>query len=175
MIIDAPVLTQPRAWRVTKINRISPNGLVRVTLAQTEFNAHTDYIETNEDGNVIGMWANFFDNVTPQDPPDTESDITSTISFSGLKPELKVGGSYKKLTITFSDDESHDGEWSYEIDGESAIDLLTILTSSDSSDVNDNQIKIKFIGDDTYIGKVLTVKYTSDEITSTIRLGIVGL
>ena len=54
MIIDAPVLTEPRTWIVSKVNRIAANGLVHVTLAQSKFNAHTDYIETDGDGNVYG-------------------------------------------------------------------------------------------------------------------------
>jgi len=32
MIIDAKVETEPRAWLISKINRISPNGICRITL-----------------------------------------------------------------------------------------------------------------------------------------------
>jgi hypothetical protein len=37
MIIDAKVETEPRAWLISKVNRISPNGICRVTLTQDNF------------------------------------------------------------------------------------------------------------------------------------------
>ena len=32
MIIDTKVDSEPRAWLISKVNRISPNGICRVTL-----------------------------------------------------------------------------------------------------------------------------------------------
>jgi len=40
MIIDSNLYnvdSEPRAWLISKVNRISPDGIVRVTLAQDLF------------------------------------------------------------------------------------------------------------------------------------------
>ena len=63
LIIDTFVESEPRAWLISKVNRISPNGICRVTLTQDTYNQHTDYIEHDENGNIIGMWANWFSSV----------------------------------------------------------------------------------------------------------------
>ena len=47
-------------------------------------------------------------------------------------------------------------------------DLLT-LTSSE------NKIKVKFLGDDSYIGKILTVKNTSENAVAELQIEIIAL
>jgi len=37
MIVDTKVESEPRVWLISKINRISPNGICRVTLYQDKF------------------------------------------------------------------------------------------------------------------------------------------
>lgn len=170
LIIDNCVLTEPRTWSISKVNRISSNGLVLITTAQTTFNRHTDFIEKDNNGNVIGLWADFFTEDIPQPEPSNDEDIP-TITFSGLKPEVKVNGSYKKLTV--SDDGN--GSWDFKIADTDVSHLINILTSSESTDVNDNQIKIKFMGGSEYIGSILLIEYTNSIGTATLRLGIVGL
>ena len=85
MIIDAKVESEPRAWLISKINRISPNGICRVTLTQDTFNQHTDYIEHDEFGDIIGMWADYYRSSIEPTPitPDEQSDIVVAISCSG--------------------------------------------------------------------------------------------
>lgn len=174
MIIDAPVLTEPRTWEISKINRISANGLVHVTLAQNKFNQHTDFIEVNDEGNVIGMWADYYSSAVI--PVDVESIINCNISFSGIKPEIKVHGGYKKFTVNFCGKNFESGKWNFYIDREDASGLVQTLSRSDSNELEENQIKVKFIGSDDYLGKVLTVKYTSDSgITSALDVSITSL
>ena len=175
MIIDSNVLTEPRAWHVTKVNRISPNGIARIGLAQDKFDQHRDYIEIDKDtGNVIGMWADYYEHtVDPICHEEPKNLYHSLISHSGVSPELKSGGGYKKYTVKFfcvdEPIEYHKGIWSFEIDGEDASDLVTTIADED-------YIKVKFIGGDSYINSVLTIKYISDDgITSSIEVGIIGL
>ena len=59
MLVDTKV-DNPRAWLISKVNRISPNGICRITLAQDIFDQHTDYIEKDKNGDIIGMWANYY-------------------------------------------------------------------------------------------------------------------
>jgi len=64
----------------------------------------------------------------------------------------------------------HDpGEWSFTIDNEDASDLLYITYPAN------NKVKIKFKGDDNYIGKILSVTNTSGEVVSSMEVEIIAL
>ena len=173
LIIDGNVLTEPRAWKISKVNRISPNGLTRITLAQDKFDEHRDYIELDESGDVVGKWAGYYDSQIIPEPYSPES-VSAEIQYAGVAPQLKVGGSYKKFTAIFDTDADYThGTWSYEIDGQDASSLVTTL--SVVSD-DDSQIKIKFIGDDSYIGKILIITYTTNNgLTVSLEVAIVSL
>lgn len=173
MIVDNFVLTQPRAWQISKVNRIHQNGVVLVTLKQDRFDQTRDYIELDDNGNVIGMWADYYaESIQPI--PDVEDNIYAVITYAA-KPQIKVAGSYKKLTVTFykNNEETNwiSGTWSYTIDG---LDVSGLITSIDGDD--GSQIKIRFDGDDSYIGKTLVVSYTtSTGIVASVNLDIIGL
>ena len=173
MIVDNKVLTEPRAWRISKINRINQNGTVLVTLYQDIFDQNKDYIELDEYGNVVGMWADYYLQPINPDPEDV-STIYSVITYSS-KAQLKIGGSYKKFTVTFYDNEEEvgfeAGAWSYTIDGEDASSLISEIAGE-----SDNQIKVKFIGDESYLDKQLVITYTSDSgVTSSVTVDIIAL
>lgn len=179
MIIDSAVLTEPRAWRVSKVNRISPNGVVRLTFAQDIFDQHKDYIEINEDGNVVGMWADYYQTaVTPTDydpTPEEQTTVHSSIVYAGSSAQIKVGGSYKKFTVKFYDGETEieplAGDWHFTIDGEDASSVISTSTTG----LEFNQIKIKAPTDYSYIGKVLTIEYVAAGVSSTLDIDIVAL
>lgn len=175
LLIDAKVASEPRAWLVSKVNRISPNGICRVTLTQDLFDTHKDYIEYDLDGNVIGMWADYYaSSVEPEEVSyDEPTTLSSSITCSG-KCQIKVGGSAKTLTVVFYDAEGEvtdyqSGEWSYAIDDADATNLLTVTS------VSDGKIKVKFDGDDSYIGKILTVTFTSGDVISSLDIEILAL
>lgn len=178
MIIDAGVLTEPRAWHVSKVNRISPNGIARITLAQDIYDPHRDYIELDEAGNVIGMWADYYDNFAePQGPQivKPEARITGKIIFSGVSSKLKVGGNYKKLSAEFYKDGEKipplDGTWEFSIDGKLITDEIKILPVAD----NKAQIKVMAPSDASYIGKVMTIVYITEKLTISLEAEIVAL
>lgn len=177
-IISAPI-PEPLAWRITKTEDISPKGVRRLTFAQDRWDQHKDYIERDDDGNVIGMYADFYQSeIIPsdyiQDDEPISSPISSRITCSG-KPQFKIGGSAKTFTVTYydyNDEELPDhtiGDWSFEIDGTVVPDDLLTLTSSE------NKIKVKFLGDDSYIGKILTVKNTSENAVAELQIEIIAL
>ena len=173
MIVDNKVFTQPRAWQISKVNRISQNGTVLITLKQDSFDQNRDYIEKDANGNIIGMWADYFAE-SHQPAPKVEDTIYSVITYLA-KPQIKVAGSYKKLTVTFYKngevDEWRNGTWKFTIDGLDASSLVSTLPGDDGS-----QIKVRFDGGDTYIDKTLIASYeTPDGIVSSVNLEIVGL
>ncbi len=170
-------------WKCSKVEDMNVKGIARYTFAQDLWNAHADYIEKDEDGNVVGMWCNYFDNgdVEPIAPVEPASAVysDSVISYSGLKPEMRIGGSYKKFTVTFFDNNEvvkhKDGTWSFKIDGVDVSDMITTLDSSQSADVDENQIKAKIAASADYIGKILVVGYESnDGVKSELEINLLG-
>ena len=179
LVLDANVLTEPRVWEISKINRTNSKGVVVYTCKQDLANQHTLKADYDENGNVIAWWADWNKHeikptpaFVPEDTPP--SSITSRITCSG-KPLFKIGGSAKTFTVTFYDDENqeiadHDvGSWSWSIDGVSVPNTLIEYV------LNGNKIKIKFLGDDSYIGKILTITNTSGDVISSIDVEITAL
>ena len=181
VIISEP-RPEPLAWKVTKVEDMNVKGIDRITFAQDRFNEHSDFIETDEEGNVIGMWASYYDDGVEPVPADDPyvPEIHSKITYTGAAPQLKVGGSYKKFTVTFYNDEGEipyqDGDWKFTIGDQDASDIVTTLSSEESDDVLENQIKVKFTGDDSYIGKELRIHNESETgVKSEIAVSVAGL
>ncbi len=175
MIIDNNVLTEPVTWVITKINRIANNGTVKLTFAQDFFDPHTDYIELDDQGNVIGKWADYYtDGLAPEGKDDTDG-LTVKVSVVG-KAKVKVGGGYKRLYVNFFNNDEEvsfiKGQWSYSVNGEDASDLIDASTEG----LKENEISLCFIGTDDYIGETLIVSYTTgNNISGSIELSIAGL
>lgn len=172
-IIDAPVLTEPRAWEVTKVNRIQASGLLNLTFAQDKFDQFRDYIELDDNGNVIGMWADYYSSTAEPEPVEEIKPKNLSITFSGVSAELKVGGGYKKFTVSSDAEVDYSlGTWKFSIDGKDASDLVTTSTEK----LESNQIKVKFNGDEDYLGKVMTISYVlDDENSADLNVSIVSL
>ena len=125
------------------------------------------------------MWANYFNhNIEPipavQDDDIITSSINAKITCSG-RQQIKVGGSAKTFTVTYYDYNNEElpdytiGNWLFEIDGTVVPDDLLTLTPLE------NKIKVKFLGDDSYIGKILTVKNTSENAVAELQIEIIAL
>lgn len=152
------------AWTISKVENAQPLGVQKLTLYQDFFDQHRDYIEKDSDGNIIGMWANYFDtSITPTDPSTptpTPSSITARISAS--TSTIKVGGSYKNLIVNLFNDSNED------ITTEYADETFTWTCSIDNEDWTDkviwragteyNQKKLKFPSDGSIIGQILSIK-----------------
>lgn len=185
IILSAPI-KEPICWKITKVEQISPKGINNLTFAQDIYSQHKDAFEY-EDGEIsttyhsdkmiIGMYADYFSStVEPvdQDNTDIPSTIYSVITCSGIKPEIKTGGSYKKFTVTFYNGETiipfQNGQWQFYVDGEFA-EVITSKTGLD-----ENQIKVKLNSDSPYVGKNLIVKYVSnDGIISDLEVAVIAL
>ena len=182
MIIDTKLYNpdaENRAWLLSKTKRISPNGICVATFTQDKFDQHKDYIEKDEDGNIIGMWADYWvSSISPQAEDDSSplfSSITSKITTSGNSTQIRVGGS-KTFTVSFTQDDEpvtdHEpGTWSFTIDGEDATEIITSVTYP-----ADNKVKIKIKDSDDLIGKILSVTNTSSgDIVSSFDVEIIAL
>lgn len=178
-MIISPPLEIPITWRISKVEGVNPLGVIHYTLAQDVWNPHTDYIEYDEDGNWLGGYADYYneDNL-PIDKSSSDSqdqDTYAEITFAGAEPHIKVNGSYKKITITYYSTQSENpdqtpGAWSYFIDDTDVSDLIKELETD-----SPNSIKIKFLGDEEYLGRTLVVKNIRDNITAELQLFITSL
>ena len=178
IIVDVPNYSidhwTPNTWIVSKVERVNVKGRTKITLYQTFFDEHRDVIEKDDNGNIIGMWANLNDSILePTEKPKTPSPLlppehSSTISSS--TPYLKVGGSYKTLTFK-SENESTNYEnctfvWTCSIDGTSVDDKVIKINGK-----NPNQKKIKFPNDSSQLGKKLLIECTMTNPDGTTEIG----
>ena len=169
------------AWQISKVENAQPLGVQKLTLYQDFFDQHRDYIEKDENGNIIGMWADYFDSeIAPTDPstPTTPpSSITARISAS--TSTIKVGGSYKNLTVNLFNDSNEDitteyadatFTWTCSIDDEDWTDKVTWRAGTEY-----NQKKVKFPNNDSVLGKILSVKCEIIKDNLTIESEILSL
>lgn len=181
----------PRVWQISKVSRTTPHGIGVYTAAQDVWDTNRDYIEYEVAGDpstIIGMYADYYGEDTPEDfldEPDVDPNKHIEMVYTGVSKSIKVGGNSKKLTALFYIGEDQilpdAGVWSYEIDG---IDVSNmIIEDFNTLDINQVRIKfkdfdntsgIKYVGTD-YVGKILTVKYTSGNIVGELTLAISGL
>lgn len=152
------------AWQISKVENAQPLGVQKLTLYQDFFDQHRDYIEKDADGNIIGMWANYFDSEIAPTDPDTPTTPPSSITarISASTSTIKVGGSYKNLTVNLFNDSNEDitteyadatFTWACSIDNEDWTDKVTWRVGTEY-----NQKKVKFSNDTSVIGKILSVK-----------------
>lgn len=164
IILSAPTI-HPITWTLTKIQNLNPVGIQDLTLYQTQFNSHRDYIERDSTNRIIGMWADYYD-YEPTSDTDTNTDTDTEVSeitaeIEATSAYINVGGSYKNLTAKVYDMEKSEITESY------SDAKFTWTCSIDDTDWTDkvtwyrsdyNQIKIKFPNDRTQLGKQLLVK-----------------
>lgn len=180
VLVSAPT-EHPIAWNISKVENAQPFGLQKLTLYQDFFDQHRDYIEKDFDGNIIGLWADYFDSeiapTDPSTPTPTPSSITARISAS--TSTIKVGGSYKNLTANLFNDSNEDittgyadatFTWTCSIDDEDWTDKVTWRPGTEY-----NQKKVKFPSDTSTIGKILTVKCTIGKDDKTIESETISL
>ena len=99
------------SWEVTKVIDTEPTGLTKLTLAQQlEYGSRDDLCWVNTTSNELsdtkhGIDYDFFKSRTNDKVQHSYTNETiadkNIISFSGVKPNLKCGGSYKTYTANF--------------------------------------------------------------------------
>ena len=175
----------PVAWIISKVETANNLGLQMLTLYQDFFDQNKDYIEKDSDGNIIGLWADYFDsNIEPTDP-DTPSPTPSSIhgKITASTSTIKVGGSYKTLTLklygadgneitdNYSSYSPDDFKWTCSItNGNKTTNLTDVVSWLKGSLFN--QRKIKFPNDRSYLGKILDVKCIVDGIETVEKFEI---
>ena len=180
---------EPVCWSVSKVEDMNVKGIIRLTFKQDKFNKNTDVIEYDNNNNYITTWCNLKkDGVPIEEEQHTLiplSLVHSVITYSGIKPDIKVNGSGKKFIVKFYNDEYNkneipvpEGRWNFTIceNNEDASSLIEYEDITPEGEKYYKQIRVKFIGSDENINKDLYVWYISDTgIKTFVTVNIVGL
>lgn len=177
LIVSAPI-EQPITWRITKCENAQPLGIQKLTLYQDRFNEHTDYVnlETGE------MYANYYDSEIEPIIPDSTTPLPApsiiTAKITASTSTIKVGGSYKNLTLKLYNEDNEDVttsyseanfEWSCKINEEDLTDRIT-WRSADFA-----LMKIKIPADTSLIGKIISIKCSIQLDTDAIESEVLQL
>lgn len=176
IIIDIPNYGNPNwipnTWKVSKIERANVRGRTKITLAQNVFDSHRDYIEKDSEGNIIGLWADYYtssieptNSTNPSEPTPIPTSNSAKITAS--TSTIKIGGSYKTLSVSvlgengvdITDNYSDaDVKWTCSIDSVDFTDNTNVIAWLKGNTFNKQ--KIKFCNDRSYLQKILEVKCT---------------
>lgn len=164
LISDTKRLT-PLAWEVSKIEDTQPFGIVKLKMNQSTFNPFAD--------NADLMLADFYVGSVEPVEPDIEEELSGTaeISYSGTKPTIKVGGSWKTFTPVFGGEGVTVDKW---------------LVSDENGDISGDTenytiehegelLKLKVAQNYYLVGKVLIIQCVgSDGSSAEVSIEIVG-
>lgn len=157
--------TTPLAWEVSKIEDTQPFGITKLKMKQTTFD------ETHDNADL--MLANYYAGSVEPTIPDIETELsgTASITFSGTKPTVKVGGSYKTFTPVFSMEGTTVAQWfisdeNGDISGDA--DNYTI-------EYEGELLKLKVAANYYLIGKVLIIQVVgTDGSTAEQSVEVIG-
>ena len=154
----------PLCYSVDTITDTMPIGVTKFVISQDTFDTAHDSADL--------MLANYYDSNVEPEESDHESEIlgTAAITYNGTKPTVKVGGSYKVFTASFSDENATVDKW-----------LISDKNGDIATDINnytieyaDKQIKLKVALNYELIGTVLIVQVIgTDGSTAEISVEVV--
>lgn len=140
----------PICYQTSKIEDTQPLGLTKLKFTQETFNPTTDNYEL--------MLADYYSsNITPEVPDDVVG--TATITYSGTKPTIKVGGSYKTFTPVFSDETVTVDRWT--ISDENG-DIISD-TNNYTVEYDGDKLRLKIALNYRLIGKVLIIQLVGSD------------
>lgn len=154
----------PLCYSISDIIDTRPIGLTKFVLSQNTFDATHDDAER--------MLANYKDSyIKPSDSKVDDVIKTATITYNGVKPTVKVGGSFKVFTAEFSDANVTVDRW--EISDDKNGDISTD-TDNYTIEYLDKQMKLKVAQNYELITRVLTIKAIgSDKSVAEISVEVI--
>ena len=166
LMITDPRRPTPLVWSVSKVEDSTPFGLTEFKFTQDTYSPTLDNKEL--------MLCNYYSSEIEPEHVDlvAESKCTATITYSGTKPTIKVGGSFKTFSAAFTKDSVVIDQWfvSYE-DGNISEDQNNYVVEYDDA----NNLKLKVAQNYNLIGKVLIVKVVgTDGSTDEVKMEVVG-
>ena len=162
MITD-PRRPIPLVWTVSKIEDSTPFGLTELKFTQETYSPILDNKEL--------MICNYYDSSIKPKVPNVEEELKgiATITYSGTKPTIKVGGSFKTFTPTFSDESITVDRWIIsDENGDISSDTDYIV------EYDGDKLRLKVALNYNLIGKVLIIRLVgSDGSTAEVLMEVV--
>lgn len=119
------------------------------------------------------MLANYYDTpVEPSNPLDWKpSPISATITYSGTKPTIKIGGNFKVFTAAFATEDETVKSWSVSDENGTIIeDIEDYIIAYDG-----NKLKLKVVQKYDLVGKVLIIQVIgTNGSTGELEMEVVG-
>ena len=164
-LISDEMRSTPLAWEVSRISDTQPLGITKLKLKQATFDEHHD----NADLMLAGYYSDSVEPV-PYDPVE-EVKGTAAITYSGTTATIKVGGSWKTFTPTFTGEGVTVQKWLVsDENGDISGDTENYTITRDGE-----LLKIKVAPNYNLIGTVLIIQCIgSDSSTTEVSIEIVG-
>ena len=154
----------PLSYDVATITDTMPIGITKFVISQGTFDQTHDNAEL--------MLADYYiNNVEPEEnDPEIATMSTATITYNGAQPTVKVGGSFKIFTASFSDENIEVDKWLLsDENGDISVD-----TSNYTIEYLGKQMKLKVAQNYELIGKVLIIQVIgADKSTAEVRVEVV--
>ena len=155
----------PLAYEVSNIIDSRPLGITKFTISQSTYDAIHDNAEL--------MLASYYGNAVEPEENDIKTEVlgTAIITYNGTQPTVKVGGSQKIFTVSFSDQNTMIDKWFIsDENGDISTD-----TNNYTIEYLDKQMKLKVAPNYELIGKVLIVQVVgTDGSTAEVRVEVIG-
>lgn len=164
-IISDPRRYPPLVWQVSKIEDTQPEGLTKLKFTQENFNPQADNAEL--------MLADYYSgNIIPE-VPDVKIELKSraTITYSGTKPTIKVGGNFKTFTPIFYTEGVTPKAWLIsDANGAITPDMEDYIVKYDG-----DKLKLKIAQKYELVGKVLIIQVIgTDDSVAEIQVEVIG-
>lgn len=154
----------PLCYAISKIEDTTPVGITKFKLTQETFDPIHDSAEL--------LLANYYGGPIEPTEPDIKAELSGTVSitFSGTKPTVKVGGSYKTFTPVFSMEGTTVAKWLIsDEDGDISGDTENYTIEHDG-----DKLKLKVALNYNLIGTALTVRCVgTDDSSAEIKVEVV--
>ena len=159
MITD-PRRETPLVWAVSKVEDSTPIGLTTFKFTQETYSPTLDNKEL--------MICNYYDSVI-EPKANIEPQSTAAITYSGTKPTVKVGGSFKTFTPVFSDESVTVDKWTVSDKNGNIADDANYTIQYDG-----DKLKLKVALNYSLIGTELIVQLVgSDKSTAQLSVEVV--
>jgi hypothetical protein len=164
LMITDPRRDIPLVWTVSKIEDSTPIGLTTFKFTQETYSPTLDNEEL--------LLCNYYDSEITPEVTDMEAELkaAAAIVYSGTKPTIKVGGSFKTFTPVFSDKTVTVERWT--VSDENG----DILSDTENYTIQyiGSKMKLKIAQNYALIGKVLIVQvFGTDGSVAEVRMEVI--
>ena len=163
----------PYVYKVSKIKNTSPKGIISITVVQTEFNQHVDYVNLD----TGDMYANYYSsNVEPEENISvTDNIIADKLLISTDSYNLKIGVN-TDLSIKSYDKSGKEVQvdndkisWKLLLNNVDVTQNRNIITYFNN---NNNRLTINFVQDARFVGKILNIECSYNDLVAKAQLNI---